>query len=58
MSPGFPANKRVAVDRVVETRRNLRAVRSDPIPEDILVKILGTAPHASAVGVVQRGPSS
>jgi hypothetical protein len=58
MSAGFPADKRAAVDRVIEARRNLRAVRSDPIPEDILMKILGTAAHASAVGVVQRGPSS
>jgi len=53
MSHEFPADERAAFYRVIETRRDIRAFRSDPIPEDVLMKILGAAHHAPSVGLMQ-----
>src|SRR4030095_5285905 len=53
MSHAFPADERAAFYRVIETRRDIRAFRSDPIPEDVLMKILGAAHHAPSVGLMQ-----
>ena len=49
----FPPDERAAFYHVIETRRDIRAFRSDPIPEDILMKILGAAHHAPSVGLMQ-----
>ena len=53
MSHAFPPDERAAFYHVIETRRDIRAFRSDPIPEDILMKILGAAHHAPSVGLMQ-----
>src|SRR5262245_19104928 len=53
MSHVFLPDERTAFYRVIETRRDIRAFRSDPIPEDILMKILGAAHHAPSVGLMQ-----
>jgi len=53
MSHVFPPDERAAFYHVIETRRDIRAFRSDPIPEDILMKILGAAHHAPSVGLMQ-----
>src|SRR5437762_13951849 len=53
MSHAFPPDERAAFYHVIETRRDIRAFRSDPIPEDILMKILGAAHHAPSFGLMQ-----
>ena len=53
MRHAFPPDERAAFYHVIETRRDIRAFRSDPIPEDILMKILGAAHHAPSVGLMQ-----
>lgn len=40
-------------DQIIESRRDVRAFRSDPVPEDALRRILGAAHHAPSVGFMQ-----
>jgi nitroreductase len=40
-------------DQVVHERRSIRAYRPDPVPEDVVEKILGTAIHSPSAGNLQ-----
>src|SRR6266850_4272128 len=49
----FSAAERAALYRVIESRRDVRAFRSDPIDAETLGRILGAAHHAPSVGLMQ-----
>jgi 5,6-dimethylbenzimidazole synthase len=49
----FSAGERAALYRVIESRRDVRAFRTDPIAPDTLARILGAAHHAPSVGLMQ-----
>ena len=49
----FSPAERAALYRVIESRRDVRAFRTDPIATDTLARILGTAHHAPSVGLMQ-----
>ena len=50
----FPADQRAAVYRVIEERRDVRrGFRSDPIPDDVLERVLEAAHRAPSVGFSQ-----
>jgi nicotinate-nucleotide--dimethylbenzimidazole phosphoribosyltransferase len=60
----FPESERDALYDVVRSRRDVRRFRPDPIPEDILRRVLGAAHSAPSVGhsqpwrfIVVRDPS-
>ena len=51
---GFESRLRDAVYQVIDARRDIRAqFRDDPIPEQILARILRAAHHAPSVGFMQ-----
>ncbi len=49
----FSLAERAALYRVIESRRDVRAFRPDPVPEEALRRILGAAHHAPSVGLMQ-----
>lgn len=49
----FPAGEREAVYRVIESRRDVRHFRPDPIPDDALARIIRAAHHGPSVGYMQ-----
>ena len=49
----FSPAERAALYRVIESRRDVRAFRTDPIAPDTLARILGAAHHAPSVGLMQ-----
>src|SRR6266851_578766 len=50
----YPAEQRAAVYRVIEERRDVRrGFRPDPIPPDVLTRVLAAAHHAPSVGLSQ-----
>ena len=53
MNEVFSAAERAALYRVIESRRDVRAFRSDPIDAETLGRILGAAHHAPSVGLMQ-----
>lgn len=53
MSQEFSPEQRESVYRAIESRRDVRAFRSDPIPDDTLHRILAAAHHAPSVGLMQ-----
>ena len=53
MSDAFSPAEREAFYRVIESRRDVRAFRTDAIPDDVLHRILGAAHHAPSVGLMQ-----
>ncbi|HYE93650.1 MAG TPA: 5,6-dimethylbenzimidazole synthase [Terriglobales bacterium] len=53
MSHQFSAEEREAVYQVIESRRDVRAFRPDPVPERTLQRILDAAHHAPSVGFMQ-----
>jgi len=53
MSHVFPPDERAAFYRMIESDATSAPLRSDPIPEDILLKISGAAHHAPSVGLMQ-----
>ncbi len=53
MPDQFTPEERDAFYRVIESRRDVRAFRADPIPEDVLHRILAAAHHAPSVGLMQ-----
>jgi 5,6-dimethylbenzimidazole synthase len=53
MSVGFSAGDREALYRVIDSRRDVRAFRSDPVPDTVLERILDAAHHAPSVGFMQ-----
>jgi nicotinate-nucleotide--dimethylbenzimidazole phosphoribosyltransferase len=50
---GFDDAERRAVYRAIEERRDVRSYRPDPIPDDVLWRILEAAHHAPSVGFMQ-----
>ncbi len=53
MANGFNEGEREAVYRVIRERRDVRRFKSDPIPEDVLGRILTAAMQAPSVGYSQ-----
>lgn len=49
----FSEFERAAVYRVIKERRDIRRFRSDPIPDDVLQRLLQAAAHAPSVGYMQ-----
>lgn len=49
----FSASERAAVYRAIHTRRDVRNYRPDPVPDDVLSRILDAAHHAPSVGLMQ-----
>lgn len=53
MRDDFSDADREALYRVIDSRRDVRAFRRDPVPDDVLTRILGAAHHAPSVGFMQ-----
>jgi len=53
MSDQFSEHERAAFYRVIESRHDIHAFRPDPIPEEVLLRMLGAAHHAPSVGLMQ-----
>ena len=53
MADVFSPAERTTLYRVIESRRDVRAFRTDPIPTNTLARILGAAHHAPSVGLMQ-----
>ena len=53
MGDSFRADEKDVVYRVIESRRDVRSFRSDPVPEHVLWRILDAAHHAPSVGFMQ-----
>lgn len=53
MNHEFSVEEREAVYRAIEQRRDVRAFRSDPVPEETLQRLLAAAHHAPSVGFMQ-----
>ena len=49
----FSAAERAALYRVIESRRDVRAFRTDSLGTETLARILGAAHHAPSVGLMQ-----
>lgn len=49
----FSKEEREAIYKVIETRRDIRSFKSDPIPMDAIGRILEAAHHAPSVGFMQ-----
>ena len=49
----FSPAEQAALYRVIESRRDVRAFRTDPIGTDALARILDAAHHAPSVGLMQ-----
>jgi nicotinate-nucleotide--dimethylbenzimidazole phosphoribosyltransferase len=49
----FSPEQRAAVYRAIETRRDIRNYRPDPLPEEVLWRILEAAHRAPSVGLMQ-----
>jgi 5,6-dimethylbenzimidazole synthase len=50
---GFTEADRETLHRVIDSRRDVRAFRTDPLPDDVLDRILEAAHHAPSVGFMQ-----
>jgi 5,6-dimethylbenzimidazole synthase len=51
--PDFTEMERKAVYRCIQSRRDIRHFRSDPIPNDALARIIQAAHHGPSVGFMQ-----
>lgn len=49
----FSAEERAAVYKVIEQRRDIRTFKPDPVPNDLLMRLLQAAHHAPSVGFMQ-----
>jgi nicotinate-nucleotide--dimethylbenzimidazole phosphoribosyltransferase len=49
----YPQAQREAVQRVIAERRDIRRFRPDPVPDDVLERVLGAAHRAPSVGLMQ-----
>jgi 5,6-dimethylbenzimidazole synthase len=49
----FSDADRDAIYRVIDSRRDVRAFRRDPVPDDVLTRVLEAAHHAPSVGFMQ-----
>ena len=53
MRSDFSDADRDALYRVIDSRRDVRAFRRDPVPDEVLTRILEAAHHAPSVGFMQ-----
>ncbi len=53
VTPAFSEGERAAVYRAIHTRRDVRAYLPDPVPTDLLGRVLDAAHHAPSVGFMQ-----
>ena len=53
MSGGFSESERAAVYRAIFERRDCRRFLPDPLPEEVLARMLAAAHHAPSVGFMQ-----
>ena len=53
MSEAFSPAERTMFYRIVESRRDVRAFKLDPVPEAVLLRVLNAAHHAPSVGFMQ-----
>jgi len=53
MNAEFSPVERAIFYRVIQSRRDVRAFKPDPLPDDILLRILHAAHHAPSVGLMQ-----
>jgi len=53
MAEYFTPQERQTLYRVIEARRDIRQFTSDPVPLDVLKRILAAAHHAPSVGFMQ-----
>ena len=51
----FPDSERRAVYRAIYERRDIRHFRTNPIPDDVLARIIQAAHHGPSVGFTQPG---
>ena len=51
----FPPEAKDGIYAAIFGRRDIRAFRPDPVPDDILVRLLTAAHHAPSVGFMQPG---
>ena len=50
---GFPLEERQGIYRAIYARRDIRAFRDDPVPPDVLARIIQAAHHGPSVGFMQ-----
>jgi 5,6-dimethylbenzimidazole synthase len=53
MNDEFSPIERAILYRVIQSRRDVRAFKPDPVPDDVLLRILNAAHHAPSVGLMQ-----
>jgi len=49
----FPPEQRAGVYRAIVARRDIRNFRPDPLPDEVLGRLLEAAHHAPSVGLMQ-----
>jgi nicotinate-nucleotide--dimethylbenzimidazole phosphoribosyltransferase len=49
----YPEDQRATVHRVIAERRDIRRFRADPVPDDVLGRVLAAAHRAPSVGLMQ-----
>jgi 5,6-dimethylbenzimidazole synthase len=49
----FTDSERAAVYRAIHSRRDIRHFRDDPIPDEVLARLIGAAHHGPSVGFMQ-----
>jgi nicotinate-nucleotide--dimethylbenzimidazole phosphoribosyltransferase len=49
----FPEEARDALQEIIGARRDIRRFRPDPVPEDVLARVLAAAHRAPSVGLMQ-----
>ncbi len=52
-SHAYSDDERAAVYRAIRERRDVRRFRSDPVPDEVLARLLAAAGHAPSVGYMQ-----
>ena len=50
---GFPLEERQGIYRAIYARRDIRTFRDDPVPPDVLARIIQAAHHGPSVGFMQ-----
>ena len=53
LTNGFPPNYKRGLYEAIFRRRDIRAFRSDPVPDEVIARVLVAAHHAASVGFTQ-----
>jgi hypothetical protein len=53
MASAFPEPERAGLYRAIRERRDIRSYRPDPVPDELLARILRAAHQAGSVGFMQ-----